>query len=141
MTYPDRATSSVEHRNSRSIDITQVTAEADVSWYAVRCIFAVGWPPEAVGETYEERITIWRARSAEEAIARAEAEALEYAAVIEESPSTYLGLAQSYQLFEELAEGAEVYSLMRTSTLEPEEYLDAFFDTGTERQATVAGDE
>jgi hypothetical protein len=30
-----------------------------------------------------------------------------------------------------------VFSLMRSSTLEPGEYVDAFFDTGTERQETV----
>ena len=110
-----------------------MSEEADVSWYSVRCIFTVDWPPEAIGETYEERITIWRARSAEEAIARAQAEALEYAAAIDESPSTYFGLAQCYRLADELADGAEVFSLMRDSKLEPEEYLDTFFDSGHER--------
>jgi len=30
--------------------------------------------------------------------------------------------------------GAEVFSLLRESDLEPDAYLDAFFDTGTERQ-------
>lgn len=121
--------------------ITQVGEEVGISWYSVRCVFAVGWPPEAIGETYEERITIWRARSAEEAIARAEAEALKYAAIIEESPSTYIGLAQSYRLSDELTDGAEVFSLMRGSKLAPKEYLDTFFDVGTERQGTVLGDE
>lgn len=106
-------------------------------WYAVRCIFAVGWPPEAAGSTYEERITLWRASSADDAIARAETEALGYAATISESPSTYLGLAQSYHLLEEPADGAEVFSLMRTSDLDPPHYLDAFFDTGDERQSQV----
>ena len=118
-----------------------MSEDADTAWYSVRCVFAVGWPPEAVGETYEERITIWQARSAEEAILRAEAEALEYAAIIEESPSTYIGLAQSYRLSDELTDGAEVFSLMRDSKLAPEEYLDTFFDVGTERQGSVLGDE
>jgi hypothetical protein len=106
-------------------------------WFAVRCVFAVGWPPEAVGETYEERITLWRAPSAEEAIARAEAEAVEYAAVIEDGPSTYTGLAQCYRLVDEPGDGVEVFSLMRNSTLEPAAYLDRFFDTGSERQGSV----
>jgi len=114
-----------------------VSEEAGTSWYSVRCVFAAGWPPEAVGETYEERITIWRAGSAEEAIARAEAEALEYAATIEDSPSTYLGCAQCYRLSDELADGAEVFSLMRDSKLGPEDYLDTFFDVGQERQGAV----
>ena len=106
-----------------------------MSWYAVRCVFAVGLRSEAAGETYEERITLWRANSADMAIARAEAEALEYAAMI--GGITYLGMAQSYQLVEEVSDGAEVFSLMRDSEMEPEEYLDTFFDTGTEHQNTA----
>jgi hypothetical protein len=68
---------------------------------------------------------------------RRRSEALEYAGCIEESPDTYLGIAQSYRLADAPADGAEVFSLMRSSTLEPGEYLDAFFDTGTERQKPV----
>lgn len=106
-------------------------------WYSVRCVFAVGWPPEAVGETYEERITLWRAQSAEEAVARAETEAKEYAATIEDGPSTYTGLAQCYRLDDEPGDGAEVFSLMRDSKLSPDDYLDRFFDTGSERQVSI----
>lgn len=86
---------------------------------------------------YEERITLWLTASAEEAIERAEVEALEYAGSIEESPDSYLGIAQSYQLVDAPADGAEVFSLTRSSALGPGEYLDAFFDTGTERQKDV----
>ena len=116
-----------------------VCADADLSWYSVRCVFAVGWPPEAAGETYEERITLWRARSTEEAIERAEAEALEYAAGIEEGPDSYTGLAQCYRLGDEPGDGAEVFSLMRDSNLKPDAYLDRFFDTGAEHQGLVEG--
>jgi hypothetical protein len=62
----------------------------------VRCLFRKGWPPADAsfdGHRYEERITLWQATSAGEAIAKAEAEALDYAAVIEEPPDEYLGLA------------------------------------------------
>lgn len=107
------------------------------AWYSVRCVLTSGGHLEAVAETYEERITLWRASSAEEAIARAEAEALEYAAAIEDSPSTYTGLAQCYRLVDEPGDGAEVFSLMRDSQLEPDAYLDRFFDTGSERQGKV----
>jgi hypothetical protein len=86
---------------------------------------------------YEERITLWLAASAEDAIERAEAEALEYAGSIAESPDSYLGIAQSYRLVDAPGDGAEVFSLMRSSALEPTEYLDTFFSTGTERQRTV----
>lgn len=50
--------------------------EVDEPWYSVRCLFAF----EAEhGTMYEERVTLWRASSFEEAIARAELEAAEYA--------------------------------------------------------------
>ncbi len=65
------------------------------SWYAVRWIFATGWPPDAP-QTYEERITLWRAVTEDEAIAHAEDEARDYAGAIDESPGMYLGFAQSY---------------------------------------------
>jgi hypothetical protein len=104
------------------------------SWYAVRCVFRAAWhgvdgevaPRESL---YEERITLWQADSAEEAIALAEGEAAEYS----EDDDEYLELAQAYELFDELGHGAEVFSLMRSSHLEPDAYLDAFFDTGKER--------
>ncbi|MCU1601431.1 MAG: hypothetical protein JWO22_2140, partial [Frankiales bacterium] len=49
----------------------------------------------------------------------------------------YLELAQAFELFDDPGHGAEVFSLMRTSRLEPDAYLDTFFDTGTERQQTA----
>jgi hypothetical protein len=39
--------------------------------------------------------------------------------------------------FGEPADGAEIFSLMRDSDLAPEDYLDSFFDTGTEGQRTM----
>lgn len=114
--------------------ITAVSSD-NTSWFAVRCVFATGWlPRDEATPIYEERITLWRASSAEEAIERAEIEALEYAGGIDESPDTYLGLAQSYRLVDPPGDGAEVFSLMRESSLAPDDYLGAFFSTGTERQ-------
>ncbi|WP_433252173.1 hypothetical protein ACQPYK_07305 [Streptosporangium sp. CA-135522] len=101
---------------------------SDTGWYAVRCVFR--WGPSH--GTYEERVTLWRAGSFDEAIAMAEREAAEYVA---ESPFEYLELAQAYRLADDAIEsGTEVFSLLRDSDLEPEEYLNAFFDTGRERQ-------
>lgn len=107
-------------------------SEAADYWFSVRCVFASGRP--AAGDTgqYEERVTLWRAASLDDAIARAEEEAREYASTIEESPDTYLGLAQAYMLADEPGDGAEVFSLIRRSELPHDEYLDAFFDTGDE---------
>ena len=105
-----------------------------VEWYAVRCVFRSAWAESSEGlppdeHLYEERITLWQASSMEEAFALAEAEAAEYA----DEEDDYLDLAQAYKLFDEPGHGAEVFSLMRSSELEPDAYLDAFFDTGDER--------
>ena len=120
-------------------------ASSDSGWHSVRCVFQAstdtpsGPGDLAPGESaYEERITLWRTDSADEAIERAETEALVYASG---NGVEYLGMAQSYRLADEPAEGAEVFSLIRRSTLEPGPYLDAFFDTGTEYQDSGAEDE
>ncbi len=105
-----------------------------LGWYSVRCVF--GSEADVEDETtYEERITLWQAASAEEAIERAEEEALAYAASIEEVPVTFLGLAQCFHLFDDPRDGAEIFSLMRDSELEPDDYLDTYFDSGEERQS------
>ncbi|GAB3258316.1 DUF4288 domain-containing protein [Kineosporia babensis] len=120
-------------------------APRERAWYAVRCVFQSGWPPASEAScdarAYEERITLWRALSADDAIERAQAEAREYAATITEHPDTYLGLAQSYRLFDEPADGAEIFSLVRLSDLAAEQYLDRHFDTGQECQKAVAEDD
>lgn len=97
-------------------------------WFAVRCVFRYR------RGTYEERIVTVLATSAEDAIAKAEDDAAEYAATMR---TKYLGLAQSYELPDEPSDGAEVFSLLRDSDLPDDAYLDAFFDTGSERQRDV----
>jgi hypothetical protein len=114
--------------------ILVVTNGPESGWYAVRCVFSVESPPRIGGQIYEERVTLWQASTADEAIERAETEARQYAAAIEDSPSMYLGVAQSFRLFDSPGDGAEVFSLMRTSDLGPSAYLDAYFDSGTEHQ-------
>lgn len=101
-------------------------------WVSVRCILHT----ERQGSRfYEERITLWQASSMAEAVERAETEAHEYARDTSSEGDTtiYAGLAQAYLLFDDLEDGAEVYSLVRRSDLAPEDYLDTFFDTGAER--------
>ncbi|MGB9373834.1 MAG: hypothetical protein WCA82_06720 [Jiangellales bacterium] len=97
-------------------------------WFGVRCVFH---DPEG---TYEERVTIWQAGTFDEAVLLAEAEATEYAADV---GANFLGFAQAYVMPEEPSSGAEVFSLLRDSDLDPDEYLDAFFDTGDEREASL----
>lgn len=116
------------------------TTSSDGSWFAVRCVFR---SPEAEAEgatAYEERITLWWAASFEDAIDRAETEAASYAA---ETPGCeYLDLAQAFQLGVEgaVGDGDEVFSLIRDSDLDPDAYLDRFFDDGEEYQGEVAED-
>ena len=114
--------------------------EPTSGWFAVRCLFRKSRVADtgSGGHGYEERITLWRASNIDEAIAKAEAEAIDYGSIIEEAPDEYLGLAQAYALSDSPdQEGAEVFSLIRDSTLGPESYLDAFFDTGQEHQRTT----
>jgi hypothetical protein len=99
-------------------------------WFTVRCIFQLKSDAEA-DFSYEERLTLWRAESIDDAIRLAEAEASDYET---ENGSEYLGMAQAFHLFDPPEHGAEVFSLIRESDLEPEAYLDGFFDTGRESQ-------
>ncbi|MEU4624889.1 hypothetical protein AB0G04_33570 [Actinoplanes sp. NPDC023801] len=102
-------------------------------WFSVRCVFRLDAEDPA---TYEERVTVWKAASFAEAVALAEADAVDYATDVD---GEYLGLAQAYAMADELGHGAEVFSLLRDSSLEPDDYMDAFFDTGSERAASTLG--
>ena len=104
--------------------------EQDDRWYAVRSLFRSAGDAESA---YEERITLWQAGSSDEAMAKAEIEALEYAEFI---GATYLAdFGQAYHLADAPPrDGAEVFSLVRDSALPPKAYLDRFFATGQERQ-------
>jgi hypothetical protein len=82
--------------------------------------------------TYEERITLWTADSDDEAIAMAEDEARGYAVA---NDVEYLNLCQCYAMYDEVAaSGIEVFSLLRDSPLDPDEYLSHYFATGSERE-------
>jgi hypothetical protein len=101
-------------------------------WFGVRCIVR-----HAVLGAYEERVTTWRVGGFDEAIAAAEAEAAAYASRLDDAEFT--GLTQAFQMSEAPGIGAEVFSLMRESDLDPASYLSAFFDTGRERQRRDSG--
>jgi hypothetical protein len=100
--------------------------------YSVRCLFR--WqsrPGQRALYLYEERITLWQADSFDQAIELAEQEAKTYADAGEE----ILDYAQAYALSDSVAgHGVEVFSLLRESDLKPEEYVHAFFATGTEHE-------
>jgi DNA-directed RNA polymerase specialized sigma subunit len=102
--------------------------------YSVRCICRT--PTENINKkkyVYEERITLWQAKDIDEAIEKAEAEVEKYCSDL--GDSEFIGLSQAFWMFESIAaNGIEVYSLLRESDLESDEYLDTFFSTGDERQ-------
>jgi hypothetical protein len=98
-----------------------------MGWFAVRHVIRNR-------DAYEEQITLWRADSFEEAITRAEAEAVDYAWEGTEP----LSLFQAYELCDEPQDGAEVFSLIRRSVLAPSDYLDSFFWTGSEVEGDAA---
>lgn len=104
---------------------------AVMAWFAVRSIYRF----ERVDidrATYEERVLLFDAADEDAAIIDAEVEAAEYAAGHDDCVA--LSLFQSYRLADVAGHRAEVFSLMRDSDLEPDDYLDEFFDTGAERQ-------
>ncbi len=102
--------------------------------YTVRSV--IQWLPFDDPERkflYEERITAWNTDSLDNAINLAETEAKAYA---EKNGFHALNLFQGYWLFDEvdrIPQGNEMFSLLRESDLEPEVYLDTFFDTGSEK--------
>jgi hypothetical protein len=97
-------------------------------WFAVKCLFS---HPSRADDSerflYEERITLWRARTFEEAFALAEAEAAEYARC---STCTFVRATDSFHLFVgSPSHGSEIWSLMRGSGMEPELYAETFCAT------------
>lgn len=105
--------------------------DPSLNWYSIRCHFKVD------DERYEERITVWPAADFEGAIGQAETEARLYA---HQTNGTYLESCDGFALFEspgELLAGAEVYSLIRWSKLDPDSYLEAFFFTGDETSVAL----
>jgi len=101
-------------------------------WFGVRCVFQ--W---ADGPSFEERITLWQASDFDAAVVLAEEDSEAYA---EATGAVFLGFAQAYALPDPPGQGAEVFSLFRDSDLDSDEYLDRFFDTGDEQEASLDED-
>lgn len=110
--------------------IIDAVTDDGLGWYGVRCVFR--WN-DREHRPYEERITLWRAASAAQAIELAEREGRDYA---RDNRFEQLNFAQAYSLSEDrITQGTEVFSLLRDSDLKPDAYLDNYFDTGGEHQA------
>jgi hypothetical protein len=106
----------------------------DAEWYGVRCLFSHGESRLVPGaKVYEERIVLLRASSLDDAIEKAESEAQQYADALD--GVRVVEFAQAYAIPDDPAQGGgEVFSLMRSSSLDPEAYVDRFFDSGPEHE-------
>jgi hypothetical protein len=92
-------------------------------WYAAKTVYKNRYVLDGVPQCcFEDRVVLFRAASFEDAMAKAEAKATEYAAASERT--VYLGFMDVYWLFEKtVGDRTEVFSLMRDSDLSEEEYL------------------
>jgi pyruvoyl-dependent arginine decarboxylase (PvlArgDC) len=128
-----------------------------MGWYGVRHV--IKWGASDHGNSYEERVTLWRAGSFDDAIRRAATEAAErvkmigdgevldvfqaYLVTDEDGSSqaaaaeTVIAAGEQAGLILEGERGLEVFSLIRDSDLSAKDYVDRVFDTGTEHQRTV----
>ena len=101
-------------------------------WFAVKCLFSHP-SRKSDGEPvlYEERITLWRAASWDEAFRLAEAEAQQYASG---EDCMFHFATDAFHLFDEaIAHGTEVWSTMRGSGMDPETYKHTFCATPRDR--------
>ncbi len=97
-------------------------------WYSARSIFQATIDASIA---YEERIVLISALSFDAALLKAEAEARDYAL---STNSIFTGYIDVYQIADlKFSDGIEIYSLLRQSSLNAEEYISRFFDTGLER--------
>jgi len=99
--------------------------------FAAKCIFAHPQltPRNDLQHVYEERIILVQAKDFEDAIDKAESDAQAYA----QDGTIYLEYVDVFELFDsDLKDLAEVYSLLRSSDLPPDDYIDQFYDTGNE---------
>lgn len=108
----------------------KLKTEERTSWFGAKCIFVYPSGSLDAEQVYEERVILLKAMDFDQAIARAEKDAHSYA----EERCIYTGFVDVFRIFDDdIGEDTEVYSLMRTSALTPNKYLDHFYDTGTER--------
>lgn len=104
-------------------------------WYAAKCIFRHDDLAEK-DTVYEERIVLFKANSFEEAKDLAEAEAKDYIANCE-GKTTCTDFMNIFHLFDnEIKSGTEIYSVMRTSDKSESDFLDHYYDDGTEHTQT-----
>jgi hypothetical protein len=99
-------------------------------WFSVKCLFIHrNLSKEAEKDLFEERIILTRAKNNSWAIKKAELEARHYAKI---ENCEYLRYCDCFKIENSVGDNSEIYSLMRSSALEPEDYISRFYDTGNE---------
>ncbi len=97
--------------------------------FAVRCIIELQGDSRLLKlHRYEERITLWAASDFDSAIKMAEVEAKEYG----KEEVGVLDFAQAFKLYDTVIpekNGAEIFSLIHESDLEPNDFIDRHFET------------
>lgn len=102
----------------------------DEVWYGARCVFRFdGMSDDDPTPAFEERVTLHRAESFEEAAEAAIRAAQAYEA---EPGPVFVGTVDVYRLAEEPGDGAEVFSLLRQNEASASEYVCRFVRTGSE---------
>ena len=95
-----------------------------LEWFAAKTVFRrhVGGddPSRAV---FEERVVLIQAFDFDDAISKAEAEALRYA---ERTGPTYLGFVDAFHIGQRPGDGVEVFVVERESDLSDDAYIDLF---------------
>ncbi len=111
--------------------------DTDEPWYSARCLFC----QERSGQpnTYEERVILIRAEGWDQAFQIAEDEAKEYAATGE--GWSYTGFVELFHLFEStIGDRSEIFSLIRSSNLSESEFIDRYYDDGSEHSQRADSD-
>jgi hypothetical protein len=110
---------------------------SEETWFGAKSVYR--WLAEAgrsgLGPClYEERVVLIRARDADHALAKGEEEAIRYAA--ERGGIEYLGAIDTFEMFDGVGDGSEVYSLLRSTSLLPMAFLDRYHDAESAHSRT-----
>ena len=91
-------------------------------WFSAKCVFVHRDSGSGPRQLYEERVLLVRAPTFRKARKLAEREAAEYERLLD--GCAFTGFVEVFHLFDEPGKGAEVFSAMEQSDLEPTEYLE-----------------
>lgn len=106
-----------------------------MEWYSAKCVFR-HLETDIRRQMYEERIILLKADSFDEAFSKAASEAEKYCT--ESDNCQYTGFADIFRLYEEkIGDKSEIFSVMRTSDLETDNYLERFYPEESENCESI----